>query len=87
MIRIGLIFYFLIILIGSEFRINVYMIAKDFKNQNNPFLFDIPKFCGKNVNVRAVLIVKRTKLVFPASEDMFFIMSFLVHVIENLRVC
>lgn len=43
-------FYFLIILIGSEFRINVYMIAKDFKNQNNPFLFDIPKFCGKNVN-------------------------------------
>lgn len=50
MIRIGLIFYFLIILIGSEFRINVYMIAKDFKNQNNPFLFDIPKFCGKNVN-------------------------------------
>lgn len=46
MIRIGLIFYFLIILIGSEFRINVYMIAKDFKNQNNPFLFDI----GKNVN-------------------------------------
>lgn len=50
MIRIGQIFYFLIILIGSEFRINVYMIAKDFKNQNNPFLFDIPKFCGKNVN-------------------------------------
>lgn len=50
MIRIGLIFYFLIILIGSEFCINVYMIAKDFKNQNNPFLFDIPKFCGKNVN-------------------------------------
>lgn len=37
MIRIGLIFYLLIILIGSEFRINVYMIAKDFKNQNNPF--------------------------------------------------
>lgn len=26
------------------------MIAKDFKNQNNPFLFDIPKVCGKNVN-------------------------------------
>lgn len=50
MIRIGLIFYFLIILIGSEFCINVYMIAKDFKNQNNSFLFDIPKFCGKNVN-------------------------------------
>lgn len=43
-------FLLLIILIGSEFRINVYMIAKDFKNQNNPFLFDIPKFCGKNVN-------------------------------------
>lgn len=79
MIRIGLIFYFLIILIGSEFRINVYMIAKDFKNQNNP-LFLLR-------NIRAVLIVKRTKLVFPASEDMFFIMSFLVHVIENLRVC
>lgn len=37
-------------MIGSEFRINVYMIAKDFKNKNNPFLFDIPKFCGKNVN-------------------------------------
>lgn len=32
MIRIGLIFYFLIILIGFEFRINVYMIVKDFKN-------------------------------------------------------
>lgn len=43
-------FLLLIILIGSEFRINVYMIAKDLKNQNNPFLFDIPKFCGKNVN-------------------------------------
>lgn len=43
-------FLLLIILIGSEFRINVYMIAKDFKNQNNPFVFDIPKFCGKNVN-------------------------------------
>lgn len=43
-------FLLLIILIGSEFRINVYMIAKDFKNQNNPFLFDIPKFCGKNLN-------------------------------------
>lgn len=43
-------FLLLIILIGSEFRINVYMIAKDCKNQNNPFLFDIPKFCGKNVN-------------------------------------
>lgn len=43
-------FLLLIILIGSEFRINVYMIAKDFKNQNNPFLFDIPKFCGKNVS-------------------------------------
>lgn len=42
-------FLLLIILIGSEF-FNVYMIAKDFKNQNNPFLFDIPKFCGKNVN-------------------------------------
>lgn len=39
-------FLLLIILIGSEFS-NVYMIAKDFKNQNNPFLFDIPKFCGK----------------------------------------
>lgn len=45
-------FLLLIILIGSEFRINVYMIAKDFKNQNNPFLFDIPKFCGKNVNYK-----------------------------------
>lgn len=43
-------FLLLIILIGSEFRINVYTIAKDFKNQNNPFLFDIPKFCGKNLN-------------------------------------
>lgn len=43
-------FLLLIILIGSEFRINVYMIAKVFKNQNNPFLFDIPKFCGKNLN-------------------------------------
>lgn len=43
-------FLLLIILIGSEFRINVYMIAKDFKNLNNPFLFDIPKFCGKNLN-------------------------------------
>lgn len=42
-------FLLLIILIGSEFS-NVYMIAKDFKNKNNPFLFDIPKFCGKNVN-------------------------------------
>lgn len=43
-------FLLLIILIGSEFRINVYMIAKDFKYQNNSFLFDIPKFCGKNLN-------------------------------------
>lgn len=38
-----------IILIGSEFH-DIYMIVKDFKNQDNLFFFNtsIPKICGKN---------------------------------------
>lgn len=48
-IRIGLIFHLSIILIGSEFH-DIYMIVKDFKNQDNLFFFNtsIPKICGKN---------------------------------------